>query len=531
MGEVLHSLLEEAADSFPDGTAVVSEDNEFSYRELDTSANRIAYLLARLGVRRGDRVGLYLEKSAESLACIYGVLKVGAAYVPLAPDGPPARLARVLHHAGIRVLLSARERATQWPTLAGPDSPVKHVVCVNGHAAGAHGPLTASVLDKTDLALQPDSRPDMQVDTDDLAYVLYTSGSTGGPKGVMLSHRNALSFVRWATREFALTRRDRLSSHAPLHFDLSIFDLFAAAAVGAPVVIVPREVALFPAELASWVRANDISVWYSVPSAVNMLASRSGLGPDGLRGLRLILFAGEVFPMAQLRGALAAFPDAEFCNLYGPTETNVCTFYRVPRSLAEDSTSIPIGRPIAGVELLCLTENGNAAETNERGDLWVSGPTVMRGYLGDPDHTARVLRSPDPARPDLIAYRTGDLAGQDEDGLWHFFGRQDSQIKSRGYRIELGEVEANLGGHPAILECAVIAVPHAKYGNRINAYVVSRGAISEATLTAYLRQFLPAYMVPWSFDRIAALPRTSTGKVDYQMLKKLGEGTRHAERD
>jgi acyl-coenzyme A synthetase/AMP-(fatty) acid ligase len=261
-----------------------------------------------------------------------------------------------------------------------------------------------------------------------------------------------------------------------------------------------------------------------------MLASRGGLEPGELRGLRLILFAGEVFPMAQLRRALAAFPDAEFYNLYGPTETNVCTFYHVPRPLAEDSTSIPIGQPIDGVELHCITGNGSTAEINERGDLWVSGPTVMRGYLGDPEHTARVLRPPDAARPDVIAYRTGDLAARDEQGLWHFFGRRDSQIKSRGYRIELGEIEANLSGHPSILECAVIAVPDAEYGNRINAYVVSREAISGPRLAAYLRKFLPGYMVPWSFDRMAALPRTSTGKVDYQVLRKLGEGADHAER-
>jgi len=530
MNDVLYGLLEEAADGFPDGTAITSGDTEMSYRELEAAANRIAHLLATLGVHRGDRIGLYLEKSAESLACIYGVLKAGAAYVPLAPDGPPARLARILRHAEIRVLLSGLERAPQWSALTDPDSPVEYVVCVNGHADKAHGPFSASVLDQADLARQPDSRPAIGVDTNDLAYVLYTSGSTGVPKGVMLTHRNALSFVCWGVREFALTQGDRLSNHAPLHFDLTIFDLFAAAAVGAAVVIVPREVAMFPAELAAWVRANAISVWYSVPSAVNMLASRGGLEPGELRALRLILFAGEVFPMAQLRRAMAAFPDSEFYNLYGPTETNVCTFYHVPRPLAEDSTSIPIGQPIDGVELHCITENGSTAEINERGDLWVSGPTVMRGYLGDPEHTARVLRPPGAARPDVIAYRTGDLAARDEQGLWHFFGRRDSQIKSRGYRIELGEIEANLSGHPSILECAVIAVPDAEYGNRINAYVVSREAISGPRLAAYLRKFLPRYMVPWSFDRMAALPRTSTGKVDYQVLRKLGEGTDHANR-
>lgn len=530
MTELLHSLLDEAADRFPDHTAVVDGPREMTYQHLEAAANRIAHQLAELNVRRGDRIGLYLEKSAEAVACLYGVLKAGAAYVPLAPDGPPLRLAHLIRHAKMRVLLSGIERAERWPALAGPDSPVEYLLCVNGIAGEHHKLHGAVVLDAEDLARQPDARPAAAVSRDDLAYILYTSGSTGTPKGVMLTHRNALSFVDWAVAEFALTPRDRLSSHAPFHFDLSVFDLFAAASAAAPMVIVPREVTMFPAELAAFVRAKDISVWYSVPSAVNMLASRSGLEPGELAQLRVVLFAGEVFPVGQLRQALAAFPDAEFYNLYGPTETNVCTYYHVTRPLAEDWMSIPIGLPITGVELFCLGEDGRPTEVNERGELWVSGPTVMRGYLDDPEHTAEVLRAPGPGRPEIIAYRTGDLTTRDEEGIWHFFGRRDSQIKSRGYRIELGEIEANLNAHPAVLECAVIAVPDVRSGNRIKAFVLTREEVGATAFAAYLRKLLPSYMVPSSFDSITAMPRTSTGKIDYQVLKKLGDGSDYAER-
>ena len=530
MKELLHDLLHAAADGFPGATAAVDGDREMTYQQLDTAANRVAHQLARLNVRRGDRIGLYMEKTADSLAAIYGILKAGAAYVPLAPDAPAPRLARLLRHAGIRVVLSGAELARHWPVIIGPDSPVEYLVYVNGPAERSHVPVGVTVLDTADLARQPEIRPAVTVDTKDVAYILYTSGSTGAPKGVMLTHGNALAFVSWAVREFALMRRDRLSSHAPLHFDLTVFDLFAAASVAAAVVLVPRDIAMFPAELATFVREKNISVWYSVPSAVNMLASRGGQGPVQLPELRLVLFAGEVFPVKRLRHALAAFPGADFCNLYGPTETNVCTCYRVARPLEADNTSIPIGQPIDGVELFCLTEAGQPARIGERGELWVSGPTVMRGYLDDPAHTAHVLKAPDPARPDVIAYRTGDLVAQDEQGQWHFFGRRDAQIKSRGYRIELGEIEATLGAHPSIAECAVIPVPDAEYGNRIKAFVAATEAVSTTALTAYLRKYLPSYMVPWSFDRITALPRTSTGKVDYQVLKKLEDGSGHAER-
>jgi amino acid adenylation domain-containing protein len=534
MSELLHYLLQDAADRYPDALAVVDGDRELTYEQLEAAANRLAHQLAALRVRPGDRIGLCVEKSAESLICLYGVLKVGAAYVPLAAEWPAGRLAHIVRHAGIRVLLSGTERARHWPALTGPDSPVEYLMCVNG---AADAPAGATLLGAADIARQQSDRPSVPVSPDDLAYVLYTSGSTGVPKGVMLTHRNALSFVDWAAAQFALTREDRLSNHAPLHFDLAVFDVFAAARVAAAVVLIPRSVAAFPAEMAAFAADKNISVWYSVPSALNMLATLGGLEQGGLEqralpGLRLVLFAGEVFPTGQLRRAMAMFPNAVFYNLYGPTETNVCTFYRVTEPPPEDRASIPIGLPIDGVELSCLTDDGHEAAPGERGELWVRGPTVMRGYLDDPEHTAKVLGAPDPARPDLIAYCTGDLAARDATGIWHFAGRRDSQIKSRGYRIELGEIEAALNGHPSVVECAAIPVPDPMFGNLIMTYVVAAGDELGATdLTAYSRMTLPSYMVPSSFGFLAALPRTSTGKIDYQALKLLQEendrGKRH----
>jgi amino acid adenylation domain-containing protein len=381
VSDLLHAVLHDAADRYPGAVAVVDGDRELTYAQLDRAASKIAHQLAALGVRRGDRVGLCVEKSAESLICLYGVLKAGAAYVPLAGEWPAGRLAHIVAHAGIRVLLTGTERARLWPVLAGPDSPVQHLVCVNGSADAVAAELSAEVLGPEAIERQPADRPPVAGDADDLAYVLYTSGSTGVPKGVMLSHRNALAFVDWAAEEFALTPQDRLSNHAPLHFDLAVFDIFGAARAAAAVVLVPRRVAAFPAEMAAFVRDKAISVWYSVPSALNMLASAGGLAAGSVPGLRLVLFAGEVMPVDQLRAAMRTFPDAGFCNLYGPTETNVCTFYWVPRSLPPDATSIPIGGPITGVELLCRTDSDKPAQPGELGELWVHGPTVMRGYL------------------------------------------------------------------------------------------------------------------------------------------------------
>jgi amino acid adenylation domain-containing protein len=513
MDDVLHQLLHRAADTAPERVAVVDAERELTYGRLDAAADRAAHRIMALGVRPGDRVGLYFDKSVESLVGLYGVLKAGAAYVPLPTDAPAERLAYIVRDAGLRVVLTAGEPG--------------------GGRLGPDGDLADRLVDVGGVLDGPRvERPAVPVGPDDLAYVLYTSGSTGVPKGVMLSHRNGAAFVSWAAAEYGLTPRDRLSNHAPLHFDLSVFDVFAAAYAGAAVVLVPREVAVFPAALARFVARHGITVWYSVPSAVHQLVTRSGFGPRSLGGVRLVLFAGEVFPVEQLRRAMEWFPAADFHNLYGPTETNVCTAYPVPRPLGPGAT-LPVGRPIDGVELFCRSGDGHPAGVGEPGELWVSGPTVMRGYLGDPERTAQVLRPLDPGRPQTVAYRTGDLVSRGADGLWHFHGRRDRQIKSRGYRVELGEVEAALSTHSAVVECAVVAVPDPAAGHRIAAFVVAPGVTRSADLTeelttvftaelvVWLRRTLPAYMVPWSFGVLDELPRTTTSKIDYRMLQRM----------
>ena len=468
--------------------------------------------LLRLGVLPEERVGLLVEKSVEAVTAVYGVLAAGGAYVPLDPASPPARLAHIAADAGVRVLLAGREHRAAVTELARRGSPVTHVVWLD-----AGGPLPGTAdSGLAELAAQPGERPAVPVRPDNLAYVLYTSGSTGSPKGVMLTHRNARWFVDWAAAEFGLRPGDRLANHAPLHFDLSVLDLFGAARAAATVVLVPSTAAAFPVELLAFLSANAVSVLYAVPSALVQLTLRAGLRPGALPDLRLVLFAGEVFPVEPLRTLMDLLPQATFYNLYGPTETNVCTYHRVQRPL---DAAVPLGLPICGVELFCRREDGTPAGPGELGELLVAGPTVMRGYLGDERKTARALGPPAPDRPGVTAYRTGDLVTRDATGIWHFAGRRDSQIKSRGYRIELGEIEAALHQHPAVVECAVVPVPDPAFGNRIAAHVGARAAVRAAELIAHCRRVLPGYMVPWSVTVVDELPRTSTGKIDYPRLK------------
>ncbi|MYS80784.1 amino acid adenylation domain-containing protein [Embleya scabrispora] len=510
MTDLLHQLLRESAARTPHATAVIDDAGVTTYAELDQRANQVAHLLRSRGVRPGDRVGLHLPRTADALVGVYGVLAAGAAYVPLPLGVPASRLRTIVIDAGIRIILAAHDDTTQVRAdLGGPDSPLTDVVAPRAAA---------------ELSGEP---PQIPVEPDDLAYVLYTSGSTGVPKGVMISHRNAMSFVDWAAREFCVTGEDRLANHAPLHFDLSVFDVFAAAWAGAAVVPVPPQAAAFPAVLADFVRTQQITVWYSVPSALNLLVSRSGLRAGDLPALRLVLFAGEVYPLPQLRSALETLPDACFYNLYGPTETNVCTYYRVPRPFPADSAALPIGIPLPGIDLCAETDDGRLAGVGETGELCVRGTTVMRGYLGDPARTAQALR-PVVDGPGIPTYHTGDLVTRDSDGHWHFLGRRDSQIKTRGYRVELGEVERALALHPAVVECAVVAVPDEEFGHLIAAFVVLREEVATARLTAHCRTVLPSYMVPWRMRAVTALPRTTTDKIDYRLLKADAEESAHA---
>jgi amino acid adenylation domain-containing protein len=520
MEYLLHQLVSASAERYPDRTAVEDGDRHLTYAELETRSNRVANLLREVGVSRGDRVGLYLDKSLEAVVGIYGILKCGAAYAPLDPRAPIQRLAYIARDCGLRVLISGIEKAEQCDQLVASEAPIEDVVVANQDDDESIRLSGVRVLTTKDIERQETTAPEDRTISLDLAYILYTSGSTGQPKGVMLSHQNALAFVRWTVQTLGVGPDDRLSNHAPLHFDLSVFDLYAAAMAGAVVVLVPPELSVFPVQIRDFIRRNAITVWYSVPSILSMLTVRGGLKTEGFPALRTILFAGEVFPTRYLRQLMQLLPRVRFLNLYGPTETNVCTWYEVP-SLPEDATEpIPIGRAIDDVEVFAVTDGGAVAGVGEVGELHVRGNTVMHGYWGDAERTARALVG-DPRRGQAcdLAYRTGDLVRLRADGVYELLGRRDHQIKSRGYRIELGEIETTLYSHPDVLECAVIAVPDALVTNRIVAFVVARNGLTERELLEVAAVRVPAYMVPELIEFRDELPKTSTGKVDRQALE------------
>ncbi len=521
MTYTLHGLLERSAQEHPHHVAVLSGDRSMTYLELDDAANRLAHTLRDAGVGRGDRVGLYLEKSLEAVIGIYGILKTGAAYVSIDVKAPTPRSNYIVGNCGIEVLVSASDRAEAWEPLA-EETSLRTVIVMDGDVDGA-GDLELISRGKVDAA-SADALGVGTVDLD-LAYIIYTSGSTGAPKGVKLTHRNALVFVNWTVDEYGITHDDRLSSHAPFHFDLSILDLYASAKAGATLYLVPAMASVFPVQINKFITKHRITVWYSVPSILSMLVQRgkleAGLFPD----LRWILFAGEVFPTKYLSQLMDLLPHVRFSNLYGPTETNVCTFYNVDTAPDPHGGDIPIGKPIPNTDGYVVGDDGSLVADGEVGELWIRSGTVMAGYWGDQERTAERL-VPNPFGGEIVdmVYKTGDLVRVDHNGDYVFLGRRDNQIKSRGYRIELGEIETAMYRHPGVVEFAVVAVRDDMVTNRLVAFAAVKQGVTAGDLLHHCKEAVPPYMIPEKFDVLEVLPKTSTGKINRQELKTIAEG-------
>jgi amino acid adenylation domain-containing protein len=525
--QLLQGWLTRQAQSRPDAPALHWRGKTVTYSELECQANGLAWMLAQQGCARGDRVALLLPKGPLAIASMLAVLKADCSYTPLDPQNPATRIARILGALECRCVL----------TVASTGELLLNALRQLGEAAlpipwvG----LLESVIDVTacgarfgldDLAACPAEPPESRNGTQDPAHILFTSGSTGLPKGVVITHSNVIHFVEWAVRYFGLAPTDRISGHSPLQFDLSTFDVYGALAAGATLYPIPPEANLLPHKLASLIENAALTQWLSVPSILNHMAKQDVVRPGAFPCLRRLLWAGERFPTSGLMYWMQRLPQVQFTNLYGPTETTIASsYYRVPSCPRDQREEIPIGQGCDSEELLVLDPELRPVPPGEIADLYIRGPGLSPGYWGDPERTAAAfIPNPFSNQPGDRLYRTGDLAKVDDQGRILLIGRADSQVKSRGYRIELGEIEAALDGIAELQESAVVLVGSDGFaGNLLCCTYVPRpgGEVAPTILRQRLAEVLPGYMLPSRWKRLDRLPLNQNGKTDRRALREL----------
>ncbi|MDQ6798420.1 MAG: amino acid adenylation domain-containing protein, partial [Actinomycetota bacterium] len=484
--------------------AVVGADHSLTYADLDSRANRLAHHLQALGVGPEVTVATCLRRSPEMAVALLAVLKAGGACVPLDPTYPTERLAAMVADAGVGVLVTERGLAHRVAAVAAP------VVAVDS--------------DSADIARRPATAPERRTGGLHLAYVLYTSGSTGEPKGVMLTHAGLVEHCQAVSALFELSAQDRVLQFCSISFDVSVEELFPTWATGGTVVLRPDDAPLLGRSWLAWLRRHQLTV-LNLPTAFwhEWVRDLEALGERVPESVRLTIVGGERVLGSALRTWLGVGGDGiRWLKGYGPAEASVTATVFDTRGTAEPAVDgdPPIGRRVAGATTHVVDDDGHPVDPGQEGELYIGGPGVARGYLDRPALTAAAF-VPDPFTTTLGArlYRTGDLVRELPGGDLAFVGRRDSQVKIRGYRVEPDAVAAALAGHPAVTDAVVVARDDGPGGRRLVGYVVTPGeAVSSAELRRYLADQLPAHMVPSAFVHLASLPQTPNGKVDHQAL-------------
>jgi D-alanine--poly(phosphoribitol) ligase subunit 1 len=479
-----------------------SNDEQVSYAELSRAANRVARLLVRRGVKNGDVVSISGNKSVVTFASMLASLKLGCPYVILDPDSPTERLRKILSTCRPRVLLAETD------------------------LAAVASELSIELVEKNSLS-NPSESADNLIETHSVtgsnpAYIMFTSGSTGFPKGAVMTHANVLNLIDWSTETFAITSDDVLTNVNPLYFDNSVFDFYSALFTGARLVPFSKDETSDPKLLVDKIAAAACTLWFSVPSLLMFLQTMRATDGKHLRSIRRFIFGGEGYPKAKLKSLYDAYaPTSEFFNVYGPTEcTCICSSYRVTKDDFEDLQGLPpLGYIAANFDYLIVGDDQKPVATGETGELCLLGPNVGRGYYNDPLRTAQsFVQNPRHDKFVDVMYRTGDLVRLNPaDGKLYIEGRKDNQIKHMGYRIELEEIEAALHCLDYVSEAAVLHT-NTNGLSRIVAVVAATDDFDNEQIRGDLKQIVPSYMVPSVFHREQMLPKNANGKVDRRQL-------------
>jgi amino acid adenylation domain-containing protein len=523
-GEMMQDWVTRVAERRPEARAVVGTDRVLTYGELEALSNRCARLLREVGCEAGDRVAVLMPPSALAVASFIGALKAGCAYVPLDPKDGGVRRAYMLKRTEPRIVLAAG---------CSPDvvENLRHRSALGDARVGwlgeDDGPSVATFR-LHDVQSSPDSPLDDDFAPERLAYILFTSGTSGWPKGVPISHRSVRAFIEWAVEYFGLGPDDRLPGHTALTFDLSTFDIYASLAAGAELHQLSQRSLLDPRQVPGFIESRGLTLWFSVPSQLSYVARFDALEGRSLDTLRHVAWCGDVLPPPSLAYWRERVPHAAFTNLYGPTETTVASsYYRVPDD-HDPAADVPIGVACPGEELLVVDEHLRPVPDGEVGDICIRGVGLSPGYWRDPERSREVfVEGPESRNGSDRLYRTGDRGRRDEGGVVTFLGRADFQIKAAGYRVEPAEVESAVRRLPDVAACAVLPVKSSGFdGSAVGcAYVAANGTpLRAGRVKRDLADSLPGYMIPTRWLMVDELPTNHRGKIDRVRLQKLMGG-------
>ncbi len=493
----LAAVIERAAAMTPAAEALVGTNRRWTWAEAHAAVVQIAVELHRIGVRAGQHVAVHRTKTAESLLAVWAVLHAGAVVVPIDAQLAPDITAGMFERAEVVAALVDRRSGARLP--AGlPAIDVAEVV--------ASAPGTATIGEREQRSLS------------DTAYLIFTSGSTGVPKAIVHTHASALAYAQLVVDTYGLVSTDRVAGMSPLHFDMSTLELYAAPLAGATIVVMDEALMKFPASFSQRCAAERTTVWYTVPFFLQQLASRGAMRQHDLSSLRWLLYGGEPYSPAALDALLEQLPAGiGISNVYGPAEVNQCTVWSFVRAeLDVTASDVPLGDGWSGARLAVVDDDGLPVADGETGELLVAATTAMQGYWRQPELTARTLQE----RPVLGPgswYSTGDLVRRGHDGLLHYLGRRDHQVKIRGTRIELDGVEAVLGNAPRVLH--VIAGPTPEADGIIAVVVPTDDAFDEHELISFAKSRLHPSAVPTRVICLADLPRTGSGKIDRRRVR------------
>ena len=505
---LLHQYLLQFARRTPDAIAIVAAKEEWSYRELQARAYTYADRLKHCGLMAGDRVILELEASPEAIALIIACSMLGVVFIPLSPETPGQRIDKIIHKTEAQLHIQSASMQPHEFT---------KVKILQGFVDD--GSLV--ITDELPSELRSRSRTVLE---SDLAYIIFTSGTTGEPKGIMMSHRAVLVFFRALVNYCGLTPDARVGTIAPLQFDFSLLDLGLALGSGATLVQIPRQLTLIPKKLLRYLDRQQVSQLNCVPSIWQLLLHHAAIDIANLKHLKTTLFAGEPFAIADLIKLQTLLPHLRIINCFGQSESIACSFTEVPNPLPPEIQTLAIGYAHPGAEMLLLDEKQQEiVESGQVGEIYLRGANLFSGYWRDRTATEAALIS-NPLNPysGEKVFRTGDLAYKGLQEELYFIGRRDLQVKIRGNRVELGEIERTLESHPDIDRAVAIAINQVD-NTAIAAFLVAKSELSESQIRLFCSQTLHSYAIPSAIYFLDSLPLTINGKIDRNVLKAMVE--------